>query len=232
MIDITLTTPGPRCYYADAFSAQPVRVGGFVGSVAEGGSVNHAEVRFTPHGTGTHTECYGHITADPDATIDKCLQTFSFAGKLISVQPQAIGQDLVVTLASLKALLPVAGVCQALVLRTLPNGTNKQTQDYSGTNPAYLEPALAQKLVELGIDHLLVDLPSVDKEVDGGALDFHRTFWLTEGPGPLRRTATITELINVPDTVEDGFYTVFIAPARWRLDAAPSRVWLAPSLLV
>ena len=227
MYDITLTSPGALCYYADSFSAEPVRAGDWVGSVAEGGSVNHRQVRFTPHGTGTHTECYGHISPDPDATLDKCLTQFAFAGKLLTVAPSQLGDDKVITLASVEASLPAPGDAKAVIFRTLPNDPAKQTRNYSGTNPPYLEPALAERLVALGIEHLLVDLPSVDPEVDGGKLLFHKAFWQTEGPAPLRRNATITELVFVPDHVPDGAYTVYIAPAKWVLDAAPSRVWLA-----
>ena len=226
MHDLTLTTPGPLCYYADPFEAKPVVAGSFIGLVAHGGSVNHAEVRFTPHGTGTHTECYGHISARPDATIDLCLTRFRFKGMLLSVEPERVGEDRVVTLASLENRLPAAGLVEALVLRTLPNNPSKLTTNYSGQNPPYLEAALAHRLVSLGILHLLVDLPSVDREEDGGALAFHRAFWQTEGSGPLRSQATITELIYVPDAVADGPWQVCIAPAKWKLDAAPSRVWL------
>jgi len=228
--DITRTTPGALCYYADAFEALPIRMGSFIGAVAEGGPVNHKEVRFSPHGTGTHTECVGHIISDPAATIDVCLTEFQFKSLLITVTPTAQLADAVVTLASVAGQLPPAGSCQALVLRTLPNGPEKESTNYSGTNPPYLEAALAQRLVMLGIDHILVDLPSVDKEVDGGALAFHRQFWQADQAGNERRHATITELIYVPEYVKDGWYTLFIAPARWQLDAAPSRVWLAPIL--
>jgi kynurenine formamidase len=158
------------------------------------------------------------------------MQQFVFSGKLVTVTPEKLGEDLIVTLASVQPLLPPASTCSALVIRTLPNGPDKQTRDYSGQNPPYLEAALAEVLISMGIDHLLVDLPSVDKESDDGALAFHKTFWQVRGPGALRPHATLTELIYVPNEVEDGFYRVFIAPARWRLDAAPSRVWLASSL--
>lgn len=226
MVDLTLPTPGPLCYYADAFEARPVRAGSFVGSVAEGGSVNHAEVRFTPHGTGTHTECYGHIVADPQATILNCLTRFRFSALLLSATPEQIGEDRVLTLASLESRLPAASQIEALILRSLPNDLGKRTTDYSGTNPPYLEDALAHRLVELGIRHLLVDLPSVDKEVDGGKLAFHHAFWQVLPGKTIRNDATITELIFVPDTVSDGPYTVNIAPAAWALDAAPSRIWI------
>ena len=228
--DITLATPGPLCYYADAFEAKPVRVGNFLGSVAEGGSVNHSEVRFTPHGTGTHTECYGHISADPEATLDRCFLGFKYRGCLLSIEPEKRGEDSVVTRALVQAALMGKTAVEALVIRTVPNTEHKRTQDYSGTNPPYLEENLATYLVELGVQHLLVDLPSVDKEVDGGALAFHRQFWQVDGPLPLRKTATITELIYVPSSVKDGLYDVYIAPALWKLDAAPSRIWLESNL--
>jgi arylformamidase len=226
MYDITVTTPGPLCYFADPFEATPVEVGSFIGSVKLGGAVNHAQVRFTPHGTGTHTECYGHLVADPSATIVRCLQKFKFSGLLISVAPVTEGNDLVVRASDVLAALPLGAQPEALVIRTLPNLASKQIQNYSGSNPPYLEAALADALVSLDIEHILLDLPSADKEEDGGALAFHRAFWQLDGPGPIRVQATITELVYASDAVPDGFYEVYIAPCAWELDAAPSRIWL------
>lgn len=226
MVDLTLPTPGPLCYYADPFEAIPVRAGSFVGSVAEGGSVNHAEVRFTPHGTGTHTECYGHIVADPEATILRCLKAFRFRAHVLTATPEARGEDRIITLAAIQDHLPAEGEIDALILRSLPNDLGKHTANYSGTNPPYLEEALGHRLVALGIHHILVDLPSVDKEVDGGKLAFHHAFWQVLPGKAIRKDATITELIFVPDTVPDGPCTVNIAPAAWALDAAPSRIWI------
>ena len=54
------------------------------------------------------------------------------------------------------------------------------------------------------IKHLLIDLPSVDKEKDDGLLLAHHAFWNTLGE--LRLDATITEFIYVPNYVEDGTY--------------------------
>jgi hypothetical protein len=72
-----------------------------------------------------------------------------------------------------------------------------------------------------GIDHLLLDLPSVDREVDGGALAAHRAFWnYPENP---RMKATITELIYVPSKVQDGQYFLNLQVAPIENDASPSR---------
>lgn len=49
--------------------------------------------------------------------------------------------------------------------------------DYTGTDPPYLLPSLARWAVEHGVQHLLLDLPSADREDDGGHLQAHRAFW-------------------------------------------------------
>src|SRR5690606_9918658 len=108
-----------------------------------------------------------------------------------------------------------------IILRTLPNAEAKKTTHYSGTNPTYLEPALAQFLVENGVEHLLVDLPSVDREEDGGELLAHHAFW--QYPHNIRQNATITELIFVPDAVKDGLYLLNIQLTSLTLDASPSK---------
>ncbi len=76
-------------------------------------------------------------------------------------------------------------------------------------------------LVELGIEHLLIDLPSVDKEKDNGALLAHKTFWNYDGE--LRKSATITEFIFVPNHILDGTYFLNLQVAPFENDASPSR---------
>ena len=53
---------GPSAWYVEPMRIEPVRANGWVGAVAEGGSVNFRDIAFNPHGHGTHTECVGHIT--------------------------------------------------------------------------------------------------------------------------------------------------------------------------
>jgi hypothetical protein len=76
-------------------------------------------------------------------------------------------------------------------------------------------------LNDRGIKHLLIDLPSVDRENDGGALAFHHQFWGV--PDKLNFERTITELIYVPDSVEDGTYLLELQTAPFENDASPSR---------
>jgi kynurenine formamidase len=124
-----------------------------------------------------------------------------------------------------KALVPP--VSKAVVLRTLPNPEAKKQTDYSGTNPPYLEPGGVEWLRSQGVEHLLVDLPSVDREKDGGALAAHKAFWGL--PGHPRPGATITELIYVPPYLPDGRYLLNLQVAAFDNDASPSRPLLFPA---
>ena len=109
----------------------------------------------------------------------------------------------------------------ALVIRTLPNTREKLSMQYSYTNPPYLLEEAAIYLREKGIKHLLIDLPSVDREKDEGLLLSHNAFWNTKGK--LRLDATITELIFVPNSVDDGCYLLNIQIAPFENDASPSK---------
>ncbi|ALW84201.1 metal-dependent hydrolase [Hymenobacter sedentarius] len=228
-IDISLPlAPGKdqvNCFWAEPVQFDTIRVGSFVGSVAQGGSTNYQRVHVTPHGNGTHTECYGHISPDPAVTLNQCLRRFLFVARLVSVapRPQPNG-DQVVMLADVQAALatqPDRSMPEALVLRTLPNDPAKRHRQYSGTNPTYVEPALAHFLVEHGVQHFLLDLPSVDREEDAGQLLTHHAFW--QYPAQPRYGATITELIFVPDVVADGLYLLNIQITSLELDASPSK---------
>ena len=228
-LDISLPlAPGNdqvNCFWAEPAQFDTIRVGSFVGSVALGGSTNYQRIHVTPHGNGTHTECYGHISPDPAITLNQCLRRFLFVARVVSVAPvpQPNG-DLVVLLADVQAALmalPDRALPEALVLRTLPNDVAKRHRQYSGTNPTYVEPALAEWLAEYNIEHFLLDLPSVDREEDAGQLLAHHAFW--QYPAAPRRAATITELIFVPDEVEDGLYLLNIQITSLELDASPSK---------
>ncbi|RME98682.1 MAG: cyclase family protein, partial [Bacteroidetes bacterium] len=118
------------------------------------------------------------------------------------------------------------GETQAVIIRTMPNDTAKRTRQYSGTNPPYLAEAAAQLLVDYGVDHLLLDLPSVDREQDEGKLAAHRAFW--QYPYAIRETATITELCYVPDHLVDGLYLLNLQTSPILLDASPSKPVLYP----
>lgn len=221
-ISIPLNAAGENvnAFHAPPFKAEPVVSGSFTGSVAKGGSVNFLNVRINPHGNGTHTECVGHITEE-SFTINQCLRKFFFVAELISVAPVKMrnGDDVILR-EQAEAILD-GKTPEALIIRTLPNDVSKLQKNYSGKNPPYLHHALASFLADIGVKHLLVDLPSVDREHDEGKLLFHKTFW--KYPDDVRSDATITELIFAPAGIEDGTYLLNLQIASFELDASPGK---------
>jgi arylformamidase len=211
----------PNAFWAPMPDMSPVVAGDFVGSTNAGGVVNFFNVRFNPHGNGTHTECVGHIATERYVLPD-CLQRTHWLARVLSVYPMLRDDgDRVIELQHLLPFLQ-AGEADALVLRTLPNHPDKQIRTWSGTNPTYLHHEAMDYIVACGIRHLLVDLPSVDREEDGGQLLAHKSFW--QYPGPQVRTdCTITEMVFVPDQITDGDYLLDLQTAHFDLDASPSR---------
>jgi kynurenine formamidase len=208
-----------NCYYAPLFRTEPVVMGNFIGDTEQGGAVNYKNVYLNPHGNGTHTECVAHIS-NKKVTINQTLQQFHFLAQLITVSP--------ISTASADAIIPLALIAgklhedaEALIIRTLPNTTEKLTRQYSGTNPPYLHHSVGSFLCERNIKHLLIDLPSLDREEDGGILAAHHAFFnYPENP---RYDATVTELIFVPDSIADGLYLLNLQIASFELDVAPSK---------
>lgn len=218
--------PNPSAWYVPPPSMTPVRGDGFVGAVVEGGSVNFRNISFNPHGHGTHTECMGHITpvVHPVDPLFRNRPAF-FPCAVLTVQPQQLGGDWVVKPDALDAMAELQWP-PALVIRTLPNDPSKTTQNWSNTNPPYLSAEVTQQLATHGVQHLLIDLPSVDREVDGGRLEAHHAFWGL--PNNLRPSSTITEMVYTPQNVSDGMWLLHLGVAPFMNDASPSRPVLYP----
>ena len=225
-IPLTNSEENPIAWYIEKPVIEPVRFGEWVGKVSEGSSsTNFNNIFFNPHGHGTHTECLGHITRD-FYSVNQCLKQFVFLAELISVQPKPQGEDLVITRDQIENALNGKSP-EAIIIRTLPNLTDKLSKKYSNSNPPYLDENAAQFIRESGIQHLLIDLPSVDKEQDEGKLLAHKAFWnvtnVTTLNNDARLNCTITELIFVANEVEDGNYLLNLQIASFENDASPSK---------
>ena len=139
---------------------------------------------------------------------------------MITVVPEKLAEDFVVSKKQLQYALGNKKR-KAIIIRTLPNTKEKLCAQYSHSNPPYLTEDAAVFLREKGVEHLLIDLPSIDKEKDDGKLLAHNAFWDTMGK--VRMNATITEFIFVPNTVHDGTYFLNLQVAPFENDASPSR---------
>ncbi|MHC0439902.1 cyclase family protein [Flavobacterium sp. 3-210] len=224
-IPLTNTDENPIAWYIEKPIIEPVVFGDWIGKVSEGkSSTNFNNIFFNPHGHGTHTECLGHITND-FYSINQSLKQFFFFAKLITIEPEKIGDDFVITKEQISAL--ANDKTEALIIRTLPNQIDKKSRKYSNTNPPYLSEEAAIFIRESEIQHLLIDLPSVDREHDEGKLLAHKAFWNVKNTENLnsdaRLNATITEMIYVPDEIEDANYILNIQIASFENDASPSK---------
>lgn len=211
--------PQPNCFHAPPYSAQPLVADEFTGSVRAGAPVNFYNIQLNPHGNGTHTECVGHLSEDHQSIHD-CLQIFHCLAELISVYPVMHGSDLVIPAEILQGVFR-ARHAEALIIRTLPNHPDKMKRNYSGSNPPYLSEDAMRLISARNYRHLLIDLPSVDREHDQGALLAHRAFW--QYPDNVQEDRTITELIYVDNNIADGLYLLNIQIASFKLDVSPSK---------
>ena len=224
-IPLSNTDANPIAWYIEKPVIEPVKVGDWIGKVSEGSSTNFNTIFFNPHGHGTHTECLGHITKEL-YSINQCLKQFFFTAELISIEPEKREDDFVITKAQIENALNGKSP-EAIVIRTLPNLKNKKSKNYSNTNPTYLLEEAAIFIRQSGIKHLLIDLPSVDRENDEGKLLAHKAFWNVKDVNNLNSDArldcTITEMIFVDDSVKDGSYMLNLQIASFENDASPSK---------
>ncbi|TVZ57945.1 kynurenine formamidase [Flavobacteriaceae bacterium MAR_2010_105] len=208
-----------NAWYLGSPNMEPVKNEDWIGSVKQGASVNFNNIQFNPHAHGTHTECLGHITEEFHS-INKSLKQFFFKAEVISVAPEKYLKDTIISKEQIEFALNTKQ-CEALVIRTLPNTKEKKSRQYSNTNWTYLMEDAVAYLVERGVKHLLIDLPSVDREKDGGQLKSHKAFWNFNGK--IRKDCTITELVYVPNKVKDGAYLLNLQIAPFENDATPSK---------
>jgi arylformamidase len=239
----------PNAYGVEKAASVPCRAGEMVGDTRQGGSVNFEQYTFIPHCNGTHTECVGHITHERISVHD-CLRDSFILASLISVQPEKAADsnesyavelnevDLLITRNAIEQALNNSKfkiqnskfneMSSALVVRTLPNDDEKLTKTYLEEIPPFFSTEAMMFLRETGINHLLVDMPSIDRIFDDGKLSNHRIFWQIEqgafevSPESLIHN-TITELIYVPNEIADGEYLLNLQIAPFAADASPSR---------
>jgi arylformamidase len=213
----------PNAYFLSHPRFETVISGGFVGDVTKGGACNCEDIHFNAHGNGTHTECVGHISAESiymtQIEIDPYLNCF-----LVNAQAEELSNgDRIVNLSSFDwDSIPS---CEAVIINS---GTTKRADYFSGNNPCYLETEVLALLHKKRINHVLTDLPSVDKEDDGGALAGHKAFF--GYPNETNLTKTISELLYIPKDIENGKYVVSIRFASIETDAVPSTITIYSNL--
>ena len=215
-----------------------------MGDTQKGGSCNVNSLNFVPHCNGTHTESVGHIV-DQDVPIGQIAIKPVLVAMLVTVQPKTGKQvtqsyrpeieaaDQIIDSTQLLEAVAKVGdpklICpDALIVRTLPNDVDKHSRTYALKNASpFFSVEAIEAVNALGVEHLLVDLPSIDRSNDEGLLTNHHIFWsvpetthdLTEST---KRNKTITEMVFVADEIADGLFGISIQVPALKSDAAPS----------
>ena len=246
--------PQLRCFGAGSAQIVPLVVGGFNGRVSQGASCNASVLTFAPHAHTTHTEAVGHLTIERvDAW--RIIPQRLLVAVLLTVQPQRAADsgegsvplpapdDLLITAAAIARAWPAPLAARlsvrAAVIRTVPNERHRFSDppDAAASTaqapPPFLSREAMRSLVERGIEHLVLDVPSADRASDGGALTAHRIFFglppqSTQLAASTRAECTLTELAYVADTIADGWYLLSLQAPAIAGDAVPSRPVLYP----
>ena len=237
----------PNHFGANAAASRPMQANGFIGDTEQGGSCNVNELTINPHCNGTHTETIAHIcdaSGELSVKIDSINPPPLMPCVLVSISPVSVAEnipdtytpalkpaDQIITRLALENALSLFDdqQLQCLVVRTLPNDKSKWNQVYDGEHqPPFFSRDAVMYLNERGVEHLVLDIPSLDRLHDDGLLTCHHIFWqVIEGahqasPNSLLHK-TITEMAYIDDGIEDGFYFINLQTPAFINDAAPSR---------
>jgi arylformamidase len=231
----------PNFFGVPTAASRAYKGNGFIGDTQQSGSCNVKGYSVIAHCNGTHTECVGHIV-NQEVSIQKILQDVIFPATLITVNPEKAtvstdsyvpkkrNEDFVITKKEIEKAVEDSnkGFLSGLIIRTLPNDSSKMRRDYNQYPAPFFSIEAMERISGLGIKHLLVDIPSVDRANDEGKMTCHHLFWEVEaGSKDIDESdasqKTITEMVYLSDSIEDGNYFVNIQIPPFVSDAAPSR---------
>ena len=247
-IPLNFNSEQPSTYNVPKASSSAYEADGFIGDTRRGGGCNFENYFLITHCNGTHTECVGHISEER-ISVSKILKESLIPGTLITLEPEKASDtadnyipqknvsDLIITKNILKEKLSNAdkNFLKAVIFRTIPNDKSKLSRDYMTDLPPYFSVEAMEYISELNVQHLLIDIPSVDRTFDEGKLTAHHIFWnVPFGSHDVDKAdhslKTITEMIYAADDISDGIYLLNIQIPDFTADAAPSRIMLYKAL--
>ncbi|MHA2250414.1 MAG: cyclase family protein [Candidatus Kariarchaeaceae archaeon] len=201
------------------FKEEVFELNGFIGDIDQGGSCNVGIHTFCPHGF-THIETAAHITNE-GLPINKIPVTH-FSGlvylmDLSYLESEKIGWD---------DIKPKINDCKLpitmLAIKT-KNSLISQFYDFSGSNPIFLDPIAAKKIVENipKLTALILDFPSIDKEDDGGKLFAHKNYFgMSHQENQIQNDPyrVLVELAYFSD-LKEGYYYCSMTPPKIQTNA-------------
>lgn len=202
----------------------------FTGDVQKGGSCNVDILGCVPHGL-THIETSAHILVqDEHAVTIKDIPVQNLSGPVYVIDVSSLDAGAGTALQwqhiekKLKNIsLPVSMLAIKTKASLLPQDT-----DFSGKDFLYLGPDTARQLHDFKpqIKCLLLDLPSIDREHDGGKLSAHRNFFGLPEKGHRHEDKEKRTLVELAwfSGLEEGYYYAFITPQRFQTNAVSTGI--------
>jgi arylformamidase len=240
-IPLLFNGPQPNTYNVPIAASKPYKDGNFIGDTRLGGSCNFEEYTLVPHCNGTHTECVGHITNER-ISIYETLKCLFVPASVVTIQPVRAGYspdtydpafgpvDLIISSDSITNAFSQIDpdFFEAVIIRTMLNDDSKKSRKYVSEPPPFFSIEAMRIIAGSAINHLIVDIPSVDRAFDEGKLTIHHMYWgLEQGShdaDPENYShKTITEMVYLPDEIPDGKYFLNLQTAPFVSDACPSR---------
>lgn len=175
--------------------------------IRDGVGCNCDRINFCPHANGTHIESRAHVYEDGERVLEsiKGLSPLLVA-KLIDIR--SISQEIV----------PQEHYTAVIVRSSTVNKHMASSNfDFTGTNPPCITVSAMRHILAAfpNTQVLLVDLPSVDPESDGGQLLVHKEFFSRP------KTVAIVELCHIPEYIQQGTFALALNVAPFDSDACP-----------
>ena len=199
--------------------------------INKGAGCSVPKITMNVHCCGTHTETAAHVYKDSHYISE--IDNLNFIpSQLITLTPKnnsteqyhvKIDQgDKLITRDIIRDAIDIHSKClRGIIIRTEPNEEDKKYRNYNKTKHPFFTNDAINYIKGLGVRHLVVDTPSIDRFDDGGHLYNHKIFF-TDNEHKKNKN-TITELAYIPNSCIDGEYLLSIGVPSFKLDAAPSR---------
>ena len=235
-IDISIPTEfkqnfGPKFYDEFYPSVSYYKTNSHEYNLDNNGDCNVPIIKLNIHCSGTHTECAQHI--DKEAPCINEYNNLNFIpSQLITLNSvnstnekyhcDILEQDKIITKQQLEKKINknCSTFLKGLIIRTLPNKLTKCNNNYNLVPHPFFTNDAIMFIKSLGVEHIVVDIPSIDKYNDNGKLGNHHVFFKDNNKFNLN---TITEFAYIPNNCNDGKCFLNLQISNFNLDAAPSR---------
>lgn len=238
-------TRSPNAFHLSPITSKTVEFEGqFIGDVTRGGSCNVDTLQYVPHGI-THMETSAHILspeANPPTVKD--IPPGNLGGIVYLMDLCHLGTqkgELIPWEAVREKLEKITLPISMLALKTRAS-LLPQEYDFSGKDFLSLAPETAKGIHDYRfptnpkkkkfnrIDCLILDLPSIDPESDGGKLLAHRNYFGLPPTGIEAEDGEKRALVELAwfGGLEEGYYYTVITPPRFETHAVTTGIVFRP----